>query len=329
MTDGGLDPTADAAAWIQPGAVRAAGALVWRAAERGLEVALVHRPRYGDWSWPKGKLDDGESWAGACVREVREETGLQVRIGLPLPHATYVVGTSQGLRTKVVRYWAAQVDTDEAPRDSDDEVDEVAWLGVDEAAARLDYQRDRHQLRALVRAQGSGEPGTWPLAVVRHAKSVPRTRWKGEDRRRPLDDNGAVRARAIVPVLAAYGLRRLVSSPSARCEQTLAPYASAVGARVRVREGLSEEGYEDDPSSAAAVVDRVLETGAPTALCSHRPVLPALLQTLAAHCQDGDLAQALLESAGPGMVKGEVLVAHVRGVGADAVVVAAERHDTR
>lgn len=310
----------------QSSSVRAAGALLWRR-ENQLEVALVHRPKYADWSWPKGKLDPGESWAGACVREVREETGLQITIGLPLPEANYAVGAGGTTRPKVVRYWAAQALTTAGP--TDDEVDQVAWLGVDEAARRLDYQRDREQLHALAAADAHDRLATWPLAIVRHAKSVPRSRWKHEDRRRPLDEVGARRAVDLVPVLAAYGVRHLVSSPSARCVSTVEPYARAAGARLRLREGLSEEGFGEDPTAAMAVIDTLLAKGAPAAVCSHRPVLPTMLAALADRCADPALAQALRESAGPGMVKGEVLVAHVAGRDADARVVAVERHDTR
>ena len=94
---------------VDDGTVRAAGALLWRGRGKQLEVAMVHRPKYDDWSWPKGKLDPGESWAEAAVREVLEETGLHARLGIPLPLARYEVGTSRPYRRKVVQYWAAQV----------------------------------------------------------------------------------------------------------------------------------------------------------------------------------------------------------------------------
>jgi 8-oxo-dGTP diphosphatase len=325
---------------IETGSVRAAGAVVWRRRAE-LEVALVHRPKYADWSWPKGKLEAGESWAGACVREVREETGLDVVLGMPLPDATYTIGSNGTSRPKVVRYWAAQVRGDRladhgaapasapVPLADTEEVDAVAWLTVDEAARRLDYHRDRAQLQAVASADALGRLDTWPLAVVRHAKSVPRSRWKHSDPRRPLTDAGHARAALIVPVLAAYGLQRVVSSPSARCAQTLDPYADATGARMRLRDELSEEGFADDPSGAASVVGALLDRGTPAAVCSHRPVLPAMLAALADRCADSTVSHALRESAGPGMVKGEVLVAHVSGSGPDATVVAVERHDTR
>ena len=308
-----------------PATVRAAGALVWRREHR-LELALVHRPKYDDWSWPKGKLETDESWAGACVREVLEETGLHVRLGLPLPDACYIVGTNGISRPKVVRYWAAHVIAELGGPDA--EVDEVRWLSITEAAELLDYRRDREQLHALATADALGRLQTWPLAVVRHAKSVPRSRWKHNELRRPLLDAGLSRAEAIAPILAAYGVHDLVSSPAARCVSTLEPYALRVGVGVRLDEGLSEGGFADDPTSTAALVDAVLDQGVPAAICSHRPVLPALLQTLARRCVDDTAACALRESAGPGLVKGEVLIAHVRGLGPGAEVVAVERQDT-
>lgn len=322
--------TTSAPAEIRSGSVRAAGALLWRRRPE-LQVALVHRPKYADWSWPKGKLDHGESWAGACVREVREETGLQAVLGLPLPDATYVIGQDGVSRPKVVRYWAARAVADHDRLQALDahEVDDATWLSVTDAARRLDYHRDRAQLQALASADALGRLDTWPLAVVRHAKSVPRGRWKREDDVRPLTDAGRERAAAIVPVLAAYGVRQVHSSPSARCTGTLEPYAESVGARLRLHGQLSEEGFADDPSSAATVVEDALDAGVAAALCSHRPVLPALLGALADRCADAGVASALRESAGPGLVKGEVLVAHVVGRGPSAQVVAAERHDTR
>jgi len=257
---------------------------------------------------------------------VREETGLHVRLGLPLPAATYIVGTNGISRPKIVRYWAAHVVAE--PGQPDEEVDEIAWLSLPEAVERLDYQRDRDQLQALTAADAGGWLQTWPLAVVRHAKSVPRNRWEHEELRRPLSEAGLTRADEIVPVLMAYGFEQVLSSPSARCVSTLEPYARHAGVGVRLHEGLSEEGFADDPTSAVGVVEELLDKGVPTAVCSHRPVLPELLAALAQRCPDASVAHALHESAKLGLVKGEVLVAHIRGHGLDAEVVAVERHDT-
>ena len=305
------------------GVIRAAGAVPWR--QRGqLEVALVHRPKYDDWSWPKGKLEPGETWVAASAREVLEETGMRVRLGLPLPEAAYAVGSETGTRQKVVRYWAAEV-LDSSGR-GDGEVDQTAWLGLDAAARRLDYQRDHEQLQALAAADADGRLRTWPVALVRHARALGRRHWKRPDPSRPLNDAGRARAQALVPLLSAYGVRELVSSPAVRCTGTLQPYANASATSVRRRQALSEEGFDRDPLAAAAVLESVLASGVPAALCSHGPVLPVLLGRLVDRCADATLADGLRASGRAGMGKGELLVAHVAGSGPQAAVVAVERY---
>jgi 8-oxo-dGTP pyrophosphatase MutT (NUDIX family)/phosphohistidine phosphatase SixA len=313
---------------VEDPTVRAAGALLWRPATDGLEVAVVHRPKYDDWSWPKGKLEPQESWPAAAVREVLEETGLQVHLGVPLPHASYLVGGVGGRpRPKVVLYWAARVVAGSG--DLTEEVDQVEWLPVDVARSRLGYRRDRAQLGVLADACLDDVLDTWPLLLVRHATSLPRRRWKGEDARRPLDERGREHALGLVPTLAAYGVTRVLTSDSDRCAATVAPYARFVGATLRSRHSLSEEGFADDPARADRTLRRALDRAEPTLLCSHRPVLPALLRDLAERASGLDVRTALLESAGPGLVKGEVLVAHVHGAGDQARVVAVERHGRR
>ena len=126
-------------------AVQAAGGVVWRRAPGGeVEVLLVHRPRYDDWTVPKGKLDPGEDHAAAALREVEEETGLRCVLGPELPSTSYV---DRRGRPKQVRYWAmTPVDGRFTPGP---EVDEVRWLPLAEARALLTYPRDRSVLDAL------------------------------------------------------------------------------------------------------------------------------------------------------------------------------------
>lgn len=311
----------------EPGPVQAAGALLWRGDGDELEVLLVHRPKYDDWSWPKGKLDPGELWVGAAVREVLEETGLHCELGVPLPQARYDVGADGTYRPKVVHYWAARVVAGDG--DLAHEIDEVAWLPVRAARAQLSYERDRVQLRALVQHARAGTLDTWPLALVRHARSVARRRWKGEDPRRPLDETGREQAAGLVPVLSAFAPRRLLTSDAERCAATVAPFARATSARLLGRHALSEEGFADEPGGAVRLLAKTLARGEATVLCTHRPVLPALLRELARRSSTADVATALTESATAGLVKGEALVAHVAGLGDDARIVAAERHSPR
>ncbi len=315
-----------------PSLIPAAGTLPWRRRDDRLEVALVHRPRYDDWSWAKGKLDPGELPCVAAARETLEETGLEVRLGVPLPPSDYPLPDGSGsLTSKHVDYWAASVTGDTGRLEH--EIDALDWVDVRAAHARLDYSRDRDQLRALIRADREGRLDTWPLALVRHARAVPRDGWRGDDLLRPLTPAGAQQAVTIGRVLAAYGIVRLVTSPAERCSATLNPYAARAGLRLRVKEGLSEEGYAADPAPAGRHLRAVSRRGVPSAICSHGPVLPDLLGRLASlvpedHPRPDTCREELAGAADEQMRKGEVLVCHVRGRGDAAAVVAVERIET-
>lgn len=299
-----------------PSTIPAAGTIPWRRDSAGrLEVLLVHRPRYHDWSWAKGKLDHGEDWPVAAVRETEEESSVPVRLGRPLPPATYTVLDRQGVpAVKEVRYWAA---TPTGPGGKlRNEIDEVAWLSIREAHDRLDYSRDRDQLRALVQMYQEGELETTAFILARHATAVSRGSYKGEDdQQRPLDKDGERRARELVPLLAAYAVERLASSPSVRCMATLAPYAATIKRPVKSLASLSEEAHVLDPVAAAEVTRTQLGKKRPRALCGHGPVLPVMLHVLSSRCSasaSGRAAQVMIDHAiDVGMAKGEVLVAHV------------------
>lgn len=124
--------------------VRAAGGVVWRRGAAGIEVVVVRRPRYDDWSFPKGKLDPGEDFATAAWREVLEETGFDCEAGDELPAVTY---TDHRGRPKVVRYWTMQVVRGEFT--PNDEVDRLEWLPLGDAARRLTYEHDAGVLAAF------------------------------------------------------------------------------------------------------------------------------------------------------------------------------------
>ena len=250
-------------------AVIAAGAVVTRKGPSEREVLLVHRPKYDDWSFPKGKQDPGEHVTTTAVREVLEETGVEVRLGRPLRPQLYAV--SDG-RSKVVHYWVGHVvgDDDVSSYLANAEVDDLGWFRPREARKRLTYLDDMDLLEQYTDAPKKSST----LVVVRHAKAVKRHDWKGTDPLRPLADLGEEQARALVPLLHAYGVARVVSSSSTRCVQTLAPYAEDQVLALEPLEELSEEGF--DTRRACELIATLMSDPEPSVICSHRPVLPEL-----------------------------------------------------
>ncbi|WP_218974854.1 NUDIX hydrolase [Streptomyces sp. NP160] len=301
--------------------VRAAGALCWhRAPDGGLRLLVVHRPRYRDWSWPKGKLEGAEPPPAAAVREVAEETGLDVRLGRALPSARYALGADA---TKEVSYWAAHVDGAKhplPPRPA--EVDRTEWVTPEEADARLTRRGDRVQLRALLAADRAGALDTWPLVVVRHGHAHPKTAWGRSDDERPLAAPGRRQAERLPELLTAWQPKRVVSSPWRRCTDTVEPYLQASGAKLKTRGRLTEDAHRRDPGRAAKLVRKLLGKGRPVMLCTHRPVLSTVFGELAEHAADD--VSALLPQHDPYLGPGEVLVAHVSR--SSGLVVAVERH---
>lgn len=278
--------------------ILAAGAVVSR---RGPEVLLVHRPKYDDWSFPKGKLDPGEHLTVTAVREVAEETGLDIRLGPPLSTQVYPVANE---RTKEVHYWTGRVvgGDDVSTYLPNAEIDEVAWVRLEEARTRLTYSYDRETLAEFEAVRKK----TYPLIVLRHAEARPRASWSGDDRDRTLSTAGEFRAERVAPLLGAYGVARVLSSTSRRCWTTVAPYAEIADLDVEVTDDLTEEGSA--PDRVSVLVHRLLELDEPAVVCTHRPVLPWVFEALA-------LEERALES-------GAMLVVHHRR----GKVVAVEHH---
>jgi 8-oxo-(d)GTP phosphatase len=284
--------------------ILAGGAVVTREDPvSGIEVLIIHRTRYNDWTLPKGKLDAGESLPACAVREVAEETGVTIRLGVPLDTVRY--DTAKGV--KQVEYWGGTV-LKTAARPPDDEVDVVSWLPVRAALNRLTYAPDHFLVQ-----QHLDQPPTTPLIILRHGKAMDRKDWSKKDTARPLNARGRRQSRLLVPMLGAYGITSLVSSTSARCIGTLEPYARVRQLTIEKFSQLTEEVGGDDPRSVAKLILKrrtaVLATGEPTAICVHRPVLPHILDAL-------DIPPATL-------VTGEFLVAHLTS---DGEVHALERH---
>lgn len=295
--------------------IESAGALVWRVHKGELEVQLIHRPHYDDWSWPKGKLDPGETLPTAAVREVAEETGRAVVLGVPLPGLQYL--TPEG-RVKRVRYWAARrLPSDAAALSarapvlpvSPTEIDDMRWLPVEKAAAKLTRQADRIPLDALVEEYSKGRLHTEALVIARHGKALARSGWHGDEQGRPLTPTGHAQSVALVPVLAAFGVDAVVTSRWRRCADTISPYAHAAEIDSFTSDHLTEAEHERSPSRVAAVVRALLESGTPSVLCTHRPVLPTVLDVLGQHSRR-PVASAL-PTKDPFLSPGEALVTHV------------------
>ena len=286
--------------------IRAAGAVVLRGSGSRRAVALVHRPLYNDWSLPKGKLEPRESACAAAVREVQEETGVLIRLGAPLADIAYRVPKGP----KVVHFWIGYMISETARR-PDHEVDEVEWVPIMSAMDRLTYDDER-----AVLAEALAMPETTPFVIVRHAKATMRKAWSGEDSKRPLDPKGRAQASNLVDVLGAYGIAQLKSSTSARCMQTLEPYAKSRKTTVKPVSLLTEEVGEEHLAGVQRYVRKLaVRSGAThtaTAVCGHRPVLPAMI--------------AGVELTSKPMTPGTSLVVHMDDEG---LVIAHEWHGPR
>ncbi|WP_313355900.1 NUDIX domain-containing protein [Microbacterium sp.] len=262
-------------------AVYAAGAIVWRMVDDKLKVLLIHRTKYRDVTLPKGKVDPGEMLAETAVREVREETGIRVSLGVPVGVSKYWMRPK---RQKVVHYWAAEA-TDDAIRASsfvpNGEISGVEWVSLKKARKHLSYPVDVEILDNFIRLVDDGVLHTFPIIALRHAKAVSRSDWHEADAARPLTDKGLRQAKAIVGPLRAFGVRRIVTSDAVRCTQTVAPLERKLGRTARQTPKLSQDAWDADTADVRSVIGRRVRSRKATVLCSHAPVLPGILSELA------------------------------------------------
>jgi 8-oxo-dGTP diphosphatase len=258
-----------------PATVIAAGGVVWRERRGARQVLLVHRPRYDDWSLPKGKLTPGEHVLVGARREIEEETGQQVLLGPPLGVQRYTIRKNGGFAQKLVHYWSA-TPLDDADFQPNSEVDEVAWLPMDKARTKLSYPRDVDILNCLDRVL----PVVATLVLLRHTEAVKRKDWESKDTARPLSVNGTGQAERLTAVLGALGANKLISSDAERCVATLTPYAALIDKHIHLWPEISERGYDEDPSALVGLAETAWKPGKVSVVCSHRPVLPALAREL-------------------------------------------------
>jgi 8-oxo-(d)GTP phosphatase len=309
--------------------VRAAGAVVWRPVRSGAELALVHRPKYDDWSFPKGKLDPDEHVLLAAVREVAEETALQVTLGRRLQPVRYV---NEGV-PKRVDYWVATVERALTDFAATNEIDQVAWLADARASAQLSYPHDVETLAGFK----AGPRHTAPLILVRHASAGSKSDWAGSDISRPLDSRGKKDACVLASLLRCFGICRVISAPAERCVATVRPYAAAAGGVIEIEsafEVVTGAGSKAAAAGSAAVARLALDTR-PVVICAHRENLPLLLDAACAALGAGNPGDSVGVGSGGGsggsagsgvggkpLRKGEFVVLH-RAAG---TLAAAERH---
>ncbi len=255
--------------------VAAGGGALWRpAAGGGIETALVHRPRYDDWSLPKGKLDRGEHALCAAAREVTEETGLGVVVGRRSIQTRYPVPEA----TKRVDYWLMRATG--GAFEANAEVDEVRWVTPADASDLVTHEPDREVLADLVRRDVPRAP---TVLLVRHAHAGSRSDWDGPDELRPLDDRGSDQAGRLADVLPLFGPTRVLAAERVRCRETVVPLAERLGVEVGTVPQLGEEEFQADPRAGMEVILQLLDRAEPrgvTVVCSQGGAIPSVLMAL-------------------------------------------------
>ncbi len=256
-----------------PGLI-AAGAVVWQRSPSGdVEVALVHRPRYNDWSLPKGKPHSGEALPLTAVREVAEETGHTVALGARLGSTRYPVTAGE----KRAHYWAARATGGGFQPSA--EVDELRWLPPEKASDLLSHEHDQ----TLLASFDGATAGTNTVLLVRHGEAGERQTWHGDQDRRPLTAAGHRQAEALRALLPLFGAQRVYSAPPVRCRQTVEGLAADLRVSIMEEPRLSEEGYLADPAaSLGRLTEIATEPGGPAVVCSQGGVIPDLVGKLTA-----------------------------------------------
>lgn len=313
--------------------VHAAGGILYRRRDGKFEVCLVHRPKYDDWSWPKGKLENNESYRHAAVREIGEETGFPVTLGPYLGEVEYPLssegkksrakGSSVGAgeQLKHVEYWMAKVidnSTDAiragafgpVHRADIGEINRVEWLSVSEARKRLTHSTDKEVLSWFADRLDKGADQAQLILLVRHAKAEARKQWDGTDENRPITPRGASCAYALDRELACYTPMRLMTSPWMRCQQTMQMLSWQTGLNTQMLDALTEDAFAAAPDDSwNAFQEQIMRTLADqqtTAICTHRPVIGGLFEKLRPLCASKSLTKKLIAKS-PYMPTGNAL----------------------
>jgi len=250
----------------------AAGAVIWRRNEKNVEIALVHRPRYDDWSLPKGKQDPGEAMISCAYREVIEETNLKVGFGPYIGDTEYFV--ADGL--KKVHYWSARLAEDSPEFHPNEEVDLLEWHSIESALDKATRDSDREIIQKFVTIPFD----SYPLIMLRHAKALAREEWQGEDEDRPLQQLGQQQARRALSIYQVYGLTQIHTSDAVRCHDTVDQMAKALDIPLTITNKVSEYTWKKNKEKAIDYAKDLIKVNEPVILCSHNPVLPRMMEKL-------------------------------------------------
>lgn len=251
--------------------IRAAGALLWREnSDLALEVALIHRPRYDDWSLPKGKLEIGETALQCAYREVLEETGIRATFTRQLDTIDY----EESGEVKRVKYWAAHCALNNIEFAPNEEVDQMRWLPATQALEQATHDSDKSIIETFM----NQEQHTDTLIILRHTKSLERGDWDEADSHRTLDETGFDQAQLLIKHLAPFAIDELYTSDYTRCVQTVTPLAHARGLSITTVPSLNEESFELDPEKAISFANALKQDEKNILICSHNPVIPSMLR---------------------------------------------------
>lgn len=254
--------------------IKAAGAVLWREETPfELEVLLVHRPQYDDWSFPKGKVEDGETAIAASHREVMEETGHAAIFGQYLGSSSYKVGEGK----KKVKYWMAQALPTTNSFSPNSEVDKIEWVSIKEARHFLTYDEDRDILDEFI----NRERYTSTLILLRHAKAIKRSDWNDYDLDRPLSPEGVEQGKRLISQLVPFGIEGIFSSDASRCYATVEPLSEFLNLKVTATADLNEESYEEDSKQALNYVRHLMRYPGNQLVAGHNPIIPEILTKLA------------------------------------------------
>jgi 8-oxo-dGTP diphosphatase len=306
--------------------VYAAGAVLWRTIGDDIHILVIHRTEHKDISLPKGKVDPGETLPQTAVREIREETGIKISLGVPVGITEYRMPNG---KDKVVHYWAAEV-TPKAIQKSkfvpNDEVAALEWLPLASARGELSYEPDKEILDKFAALVKEGITQTFAVVVLRHAKATPHDQWDGADYTRPLTERGQSQAHGIVRTIETWKPKRLITSSAVRCKETIAPLAKALGRDVKSTNKISQDAFEDGKADVRGIVGDIVRTRKSTVVCTHGPVAPAVIRELA--LATGTLRTEDLNMAGM-LDTASFSVVHLSSTHPSSGIIAVETHSSQ